>query len=1464
MRVGPDQRSWITQSLGRIGKGAIPQLLGMLKSDDASVRIAAIHGMQVNPDPLHVAPLRAALLDSNSSVRRWALSLLQTLDPEIDAKEPAVVMKLALEDLARYMARPSSATSGGWSHAIRSLGATGDLRVVPRLLDVLDKVEDPICQEVAEAIAKIGPRVVPMLSKSLHSESTRQREWAVVALGLMLPATREKISELLASSDPAIAGHARSVLRRPVHPVRRLRRHVVTGVAVEVPPEDPVLLWFSRLASPDRKVRARANQHEFRVVGLPDSRVVFSAIEHREEAVRLGALIASRNRVIYREGLLPLFVHRLSDTASIRAEAAQRLNSLYKPLPQFSRQFADALLTSSSATRLLLLQLLVRLGPKGSPSLENCLHLLRDGVVEVSVKACRNIRMMGILNPDVRRALLEATRHRVADVRAGALHALITLGAPTIGIEDDMLALLDDESAAVRTSAARFLCRTRAQKAWILERLDSLPQRHRALLLANLFTAVAGALTPHERGRLAVERRNRQLRGLGKRQESAKPIEERLSRSLLEEMIRNGQAGVRQAAFQSWLRLELPYDQGRAVIVAALDDQELCFQATEWLVMAKSGLVTEALLRKVAGLKQSRGEPYLHSLIGIDPIGVRLAVEYMTVGEGDLSQRFLFERMSMGSIPTLLDIAVKGPVSQRVTAIKALGLVGMNTHENPLQRSFHDPDTRERDREIFRHMKSVIPAFVTFLDDEDPRIISATSESLRSIGSAAHAALSSRLFHPRRQERVRAFLLLPSRLPFPMPRAAATPRLPEASVTVLTAGLKDPLPYFQARAMSMLSVVANKHPKAPDENPIRAAISQLMVIAADRESPVRVRAIETLRSAGLDAMPAVPLLIELVGEWERSGVATAAMNALSVMKPAADRIVPVLWRELRRRHPNGDPVYQAACSLGPKALPIVHYGLRRGWYNKGSIGRMGLGAISLIHLLHDAPASDDDYLARLMALCVPRMSEQQKMRVIGAFERRVQDNPRKHIQVAKVLRSLGALPVVDVEPYLARRGQDPNHQAIHALEHLSVLGAAAKSATDPLIAIIEAGGSDAGIAAESLGRIYTDSDEEGTERVLDVLRAASKTITASDQRTRICRGMVHVGRRALPVVTELVLDRGASGAADLSLAMHALLSKHPDWGVDVLEKNPDGFGLHRRSVLSAMARGVSAPEHAEALVERVIKLFDLEPKTKIEGLGNVGLPAVPHLIKYLDGGSQRETLSALSQLGKIGPPVGDSIPELLKRAGQNESLRLPIARVLVTCGPRGAVACEDLTLNVAEWQEVLKKIEYRPNPWDQGPRARGYIRTLATVAMTHGTEVFMPKGGRDRLRLRGKGLPFIAYVKSHDRVVRRWAEIGMATVIAKPEMFMEPLADANTDVRRAAARQVHKYASPALVEKWLATLILSLEDDDAVVRAEIAGCLGMMGTGARVAIPALKDHLKDPEAEVRAAVAEAIKVLGSK
>jgi HEAT repeat protein len=133
-----------TQALARIGRAAVPELVGALKH------------------PLAVVRFRAA----------WALGLI---GPDAAQAMPALIK--ALGDGDRQVRQLSA-------YALGEMGPKAAAAVVP-LVGLLRDPAAPVRKQAATSLQRIGPAAVPALAEALKAKQPATREAAAHALGLL-------------------------------------------------------------------------------------------------------------------------------------------------------------------------------------------------------------------------------------------------------------------------------------------------------------------------------------------------------------------------------------------------------------------------------------------------------------------------------------------------------------------------------------------------------------------------------------------------------------------------------------------------------------------------------------------------------------------------------------------------------------------------------------------------------------------------------------------------------------------------------------------------------------------------------------------------------------------------------------------------------------------------------------------------------------------------------------------------------------------------------------------------------------------------------------------------------------------------------------------------------------------------------------------------------------------------------
>ncbi len=1270
-----------------------------------------------------------------------------------------------------------------------------------------------LLQKLIKSGTSVGPALrilMPFLDDPLCRDQVVHCLWNAGSVATPL------LGDLPKKNDPRLQAQLRSIQEGNPERYRLAAARQDEPIAHDEP--DPFLRRMRMLVSLHRAEQSAARRELSLPHHSPSVEQLAAAMKHRSEVVRLGAINATRFIQGSRAALIPLLLQQLQGKKLIREATVDALTQSRWELEPYLHQLASELADSSPELRIGILTVLATMRSKGRPLLPHCLRMLDSSRTDVVLSALGAIRGLRVVSSQVTAALVHASRHKDATVRRSALLSLDRLRVPTSSIANELMPLLEDENSSVRRWAARLLLRTRDDKLRCIERLSQRPNQQRSPLLTELLCVSRTGTIP---------------------------------RPLLEEAMRICPPASKARILALWSPLGVPKKEARRILEPALRDPETCLIAVSKLAEIDPTWASIENLRRTTDLEGLAREQTVEALLKIRPHGIAVAVERLAAISPHQSARRWSWKLDPEAIPVLLDIAKTGDLTARMIATRALGVVGRGTTLTPAMTSESEPGYEERCRAVFDRMQEAIPTLVTFLDSKESRLHEASAESLRLIGAAAHPLLGRRLYHSQRQQRLRAMLLIGTFNPFQRPQPGMTPLLPQNSAAILTAALQDPLPLYQELALNWLTIVAAVSPSDPSA--IAPAITQVLRIAIDKESRVQALAIATLSKAGPDAVAAALARCDCT----ETATIREQLVTLGLLRPEPGSVLPFLWGRLRSVYSErGQPywVYDMACSLGPEAVPFIEYGLTRGWIHLDGVARLGKAAAPLIHLMAAVPSRDDRKFARLVELCLPAMNDEQREGSIRMLAQRVQHKPTAHPHVARLLSSVDPNQRLDVQALLDIVS-DATRTAEHsrALESLGQLGSLAQGATVALIGVAEGDGPQKWKAIETLGRISSDTSDANTDKTLDALVKAFGRAVTERQRRAIHTAFVNIGRQAIPQVGKTVFAAKNNNLRASALAtLHVLAAKHANHLVAHLESLRDDLGKHRLPLLMTMASGLAAKPRPPDLVERAIALLELEPDHLITGLSHLGLPAVPHLLRFLDDDSSEDPRKVVLALGRSGPAAVQAIPRLLDLVEGDQISRRAVARTLIRMGVKGAIALEQMNMTAPEWKRAMHGIWQFPNPHDLHLRTRGYLRAMAVAAMQHGTDAF---------REQHLAAIFARHTTSKDRQTQRWAQIGAAVgnPIARAEQAMKGLSDSDPDLRRAAARQIHNHASPNLSSDWLPTLVLALEDP--LLCADVAGALGKLGLRAIRAEPALRDHLQDADVSVRTAVETALQAI---
>jgi HEAT repeat protein len=185
------------EALGQLGKAATPLLIDALKSNDASMRLAAARAFSETESVRRSAirPLVDALEDQNEEVRLFAAKALARIGPKAAEAVPALV------ELLRHQPEPGVDQYDDLFPVIEVALSRMGAAAVPGLVGCLRDRNVAVRLCAADALGRIGPvaeAAVPHLVSRLRDRESMVRASAARALGSIGPQTEAVLTALLA------------------------------------------------------------------------------------------------------------------------------------------------------------------------------------------------------------------------------------------------------------------------------------------------------------------------------------------------------------------------------------------------------------------------------------------------------------------------------------------------------------------------------------------------------------------------------------------------------------------------------------------------------------------------------------------------------------------------------------------------------------------------------------------------------------------------------------------------------------------------------------------------------------------------------------------------------------------------------------------------------------------------------------------------------------------------------------------------------------------------------------------------------------------------------------------------------------------------------------------------------------------------------------------------------------------
>jgi HEAT repeat protein len=287
----------------------------------------------------------------------------------------------------------------------------------------------------------------------------------------------------------------------------------------------------------------------------------------------------------------------------------------------------------------------------------------------------------------------------------------------------------------------------------------------------------------------------------------------------------------------------------------------------------------------------------------------------------------------------------------------------------------------------------------------------------------------------------------------------------------------------------------------------------------------------------------------------------------------------------------------------------------------------------------------------------------------------------------------------------------------------------------------------------------------------------------------------------------------------------------------------------------------------EALVEALRSDDKLLRRAAAEALATLGAEALPELVKLAGNADARLREGAARALGQMGVQARSGVPALTRLLKDPEAaVRTQASLALWHVDQNAELALPTLTL-------VLKDVD-NPDRWE-AVEAVGVIAAEAQPRIKGLTEV-MVVALKDRdARVRAQAarslwrrtrdakviVPLLSdVVRDRDALARRIAVETLGEMGADDRAFTlltQALEDRDVGLRLLAAEGLARGGAAAVP-----ALLTSLEAKNPRVRQGAARSLGLIGAPAKKASEALGKLTKDPDAAVRAAAEEALRLLG--
>jgi HEAT repeat protein len=645
----------------------------------------------------------------------------------------------------------------------------------------------------------------------------------------------------------------------------------------------------------------------------------------------------------------------------------------------------------------------------------------------------------------------------------------------------------------------------------------------------------------------------------------------------------------------------------------------------------------------------------------------------------------------------------------------------------------------------------------------------------------------------------------------------------------------------------------------------KAAVKALRPLLADKDVPLKRATIGALGKIGPDAKDAIPELVDVLMD-KNAQVKLDTIEALGKIGADSKLTVRELGKLVNEANaPVATKAIESLAKLGKNAMPALAEGLKSKDPNR---------RLTVLRILVANKADATPALSELLALANDR-------------------NPQIKVLAQELLGYLGKEAVPELVKLLKEKEQPDAtlKSAAAALSKAEVEKAHAPDLfgllKDPRPEVRKAG-------AEALGKTGADA--------LDFLPDLVAAMGDKDDAVRTAVGQVirNTGRKGVAKLQEMLANEKEAAAKANLLAAIGSMGTLAKGALDDLAKylnDPDE--AVKKSATAALEK-VSKDS-----VPALLKLLDSKEApvriAAVLALGEAGmeakeaLPILANLAgKDADPGVRRSALVALRSIGGMElKGQADKVSLALK--DQDKDVRAQAALTLAEIGAAGEQALPDLMAALADKDAVVSKA---------AGDALGKLGAVAVNPLVEALKDPNPVVRRNAtMALKDLGAKaknavpmLIDTLHDSDDATRRFAalalsEIGPDAKTASIDLIYAMLRDKDKDVRNHAALallQVNpepRLAAPAfrlglrdrkalgvndcavegltkLGAVAVPELREALKDKDKVVRRLAAEVLGKIGAAAMPAVPALKEAAKDADAAVKSAAEKALKEIG--